>query len=186
MVGGAIQVRDFRLDDVDDATAIVGDDRVTHSLSFVSKDRAATEKMLSVAIESSRVKPRTEYYLAIAHNESGRVVGFIRLGLGGVKAAKVGYAIHADHWRKGYATSAVHMVCDFGFRGLDLHRITAATAPDNAASIAVLTRLGFTQEGRLRDHVHTNGAWRDSILFSLLVSEWKPPKSADLRTATSS
>jgi ribosomal-protein-alanine N-acetyltransferase len=58
---------------------------------------------------------------------------------------------------------------------LGLHRISAATGPDNATSIAIITRLGFIEEGRLRDHVFTNGAWRDSILYSLLASEWKAP-----------
>jgi RimJ/RimL family protein N-acetyltransferase len=60
----------------------------------------------------------------------------------------------------------------FGFQVLDLHRITAAIGPDNTASIAVVKKLGFTREGRLRDHVFTNGAWRDSELYSILVHEW--------------
>ena len=56
---------------------------------------------------------------------------------------------------------------DYGFRELGLHRISAAIGPDNAASIALVQKLGFSYEGRIRDHVHTNGAWRDSLLFSI-------------------
>jgi RimJ/RimL family protein N-acetyltransferase len=98
-----------------------------------------------------------------------RVVGFVRLALGGVmKAGKLGYAIHAAHWGHGYATDAVGTLIGFGFTTLDLHRITAAVGPDNQASIHVLDRLGFALEGRLRDHVFTSGAWRDSLLYSLL------------------
>jgi hypothetical protein len=33
-------------------------------------------------------------------------------------------------------------------------------------------RLGFTYEGRLRDHVFTNRVWRDSLLHSILDHEW--------------
>lgn len=29
-----------------------------------------------------------------------------------------------------------------------------------------------THEGRIRDHMYTNGAWRDSGLFSILDHEW--------------
>jgi [ribosomal protein S5]-alanine N-acetyltransferase len=58
---------------------------------------------------------------------------------------------------------------------LELHRITAAIGPENAASIAVVKRLGFTREGCLRDHVFTNGAWRDSELYSILAHERKAP-----------
>jgi ribosomal-protein-alanine N-acetyltransferase len=57
------------------------------------------------------------------------------------------------------------------FRVLELHRITAAIGPDNAPSIAVVKKLGFTREGRLRDHVLTNGAWRDSEFYSILMHD---------------
>ena len=61
---------------------------------------------------------------------------------------------------------------EFGFRELKLHRISAAIGPDNAASIVIARRLGMTYEGRIRDHVFTNGKWRDSLLYSVLVDEW--------------
>ena len=49
-----------------------------------------------------------------------------RLGLGGVKAAKLGFAIAADHWGHGYATDAARNLITFGFAKLGLHRRTAA------------------------------------------------------------
>jgi RimJ/RimL family protein N-acetyltransferase len=52
-----------------------------------------------------------------------------------------------------------------------LHRISTAIGPDNAPSIALVQGLGFQYEGRIRDHVYTNGAWRDSLLYSLLAPE---------------
>ena len=111
--------------------------------------------------------PRNEYYLAATESTSDRVIGFVRLGLGGVRAAKLGYAIRADHWGHGYATDAARVITEFGFRDLQLHRITAAIGPDNESSIAVVKKLDFRYEGRLRDHVFTNNAWRDSLLFSV-------------------
>ncbi|KLL10635.1 hypothetical protein FrCorBMG51_16775 [Protofrankia coriariae] len=56
--------------------------------------------------------------------------------------------------------------------------------PDNAASVAVVKRAGFSYEGRIRDHVHTNGVWRDSLLYSVLEHEWphdpaSPASSSD-------
>jgi ribosomal-protein-alanine N-acetyltransferase len=60
----------------------------------------------------------------------------------------------------------------FAFETLGLHRVSAAIGPENLASIAVVKRLGFSYEGRIRHHVFTNGAWRDSQLYSLLADEW--------------
>ncbi len=163
-------LREFTTDDGEAVHALVGDRRVTDFLSFDAKSPEQSAAMLNGILARTHQQPRTEFYLAIHHHEP--LIGFARLGLSGVKAAKLGYAIHADHWGHGYATAAVRTLVGFGFAHLDLHRITAAIGPDNKASIAVVKRLGFTEEGNLRDHVHTNGAWRDSILYSVLAHEW--------------
>jgi ribosomal-protein-alanine N-acetyltransferase len=63
----------------------------------------------------------------------------------------------------------------FGFEELHLHRISAAIGPDNIGSIAVVRKLGMQYEGRLRDHVFTNGTWRDSVLYAVLEQEWTLP-----------
>jgi len=170
--GHQVVLRDFRPDDVDAALTVVGDDRVTSWLSFNRRTREQTAAMVLGAIERAKDKPRTEFYLAVILPEIDELIGFARLARSGVQAAKLGYAIRADRWGHGYATDAARTLTDFGFRKLDLHRISAAVGPNNAPSIAVLQRLGLQYEGRLRDHVHTNGAWRDSMLYSVLASEW--------------
>ncbi len=171
--GQRVRLREFRHDDLDPSLRIVGDDRVTRWLSFDSLTRDQQAERLTGAIERAAADPRTEYYLAVTLRTDDALIGFVRIGLSGVKAAKLGYAIAADHWGHGFATDATQTMVTFAFRVLGLHRITAAIGPDNAPSIAVIKRLGFTREGRLRDHVFTNGAWRDSELYSILTHEWK-------------
>jgi ribosomal-protein-alanine N-acetyltransferase len=171
LTGRLVALREFRPDDVADALAINGDDRVTQWLSYDSRDEAANTAMIEGAISRAQLDPRTEYYFAVA-DPTDRMVGFARLGLTGHQAAKLGYAINADHWGHGYATHAARTLINYGFTELGLHRITAAIGPDNAASIAVVKRLGMQHEGRLRDHVFTNGAWRDSQIYSILAHEW--------------
>lgn len=172
LIGDRVRLREFREDDLDDSMAVASDDRVTRWLSFDSLSREQQAERLSGAIERAKAQPRQEYYLAVTTHESDRLIGFARLGLSGVNAAKLGYAIAYDHWGKGYATDATCSLVRFGFETLGLHRISAAIGPDNSASIAVVSRLGFTYEGTLRDHVYTNGSWRDSELYSILVQEW--------------
>lgn len=127
------RVRDFRAADLDAVAAIAGDERVTRWLSFDARDREGSGRMLDAAVASARARPRTEYYLAVVPADGERVVGFVRLALGGVKAGRLGYAIHAAHWGHGYATDAVGTLIGFGFSTLGLHRITAAVGPDNQA-----------------------------------------------------
>lgn len=171
--GSSVILREFRTGDVDALAAIVGDDRVTKWLSFDSRDRSQTAKMLNAAIDRATQDPRDEYYLAVTRPPGDDVLGLCRLGLGGVQAAKLGFAIHADHWGRGLASDAAATMIEFGFETLSLHRISAAIGPTNEASVTIAKKLGMTYEGRLRDHVFTNGAWRDSLLFSILTDDWR-------------
>lgn len=170
--GEQVRLRDFRPGDLDASLRVVGDDRVTHWLSFDSLTRDQQAERLAGAIERASADPRTEWYLAVTTHADDELIGFVRIGLSGVRAGKLGYAIAADHWGHGYATDATQTMVTFGFEVLGLRRITAAIGPDNLGSIAVVKKLGFTREGHLRDHVFTNGAWRDSELYSILVHEW--------------
>ncbi|MDQ0366035.1 RimJ/RimL family protein N-acetyltransferase [Catenuloplanes indicus] len=150
--------------------AIVGDDRVTQYLSFDSRTMEQSIEMVAGAIERSRHHARNEFYLAVTRGDD-KLIGFTRLALGGVRAAKIGYAVNADQWGCGYATDSVHILINFGFDQLALRRITAAIGPNNAASLAIARKVGMKYEGRLRDHVFTNGSWRDSLLYSLLSTD---------------
>jgi RimJ/RimL family protein N-acetyltransferase len=171
LIGRSIVLREFRAEDVPDAFQVIGDDRVTYWLSFDSRDEPAAELMVRGAIERAAAVPRTEYYLAIASSHTDVLVGFIRLALTGVKAAKLGYAVRADDWGRGYASEAVDLMLSHAFESLGLHRVTVAIGPDNIRSISLAEKFGFRYEGRLRDHVFTNGAWRDSLLYSVLTQE---------------
>ena len=177
--GRVVTLRDFRSSDAVAVLSVVGDDQVTRWLSFQSRDAAGAAAMLEGAIERAQQPVRTEFYLAAVLSDD-TLVGFARLGLDGVKAAKLGYAIHAGHWGHGYATDAARTLTGFGFQQLGLHRVSAAIGPDNTTSIRIAQRLGMSYEGRIRDHVHTNGAWRDSLLYSVLEHEW-PPRSGPVR-----
>jgi [ribosomal protein S5]-alanine N-acetyltransferase len=178
--GSKVVLREFCLNDLDRVMAVVGDDRVTESLSFDTRSREQATEMLSGILRRAKQEPRTEYYLAVTTADDD-LVGFARLGLNGVQAAKLGCAIAADHWGRGYATDAVRTLVDFGFRKLKLHRISAAMGPDNTASIAIVHRLGMTYEGCIRDHVYTNGRWRDSLLYSVLFNEWIAAPTTEVR-----
>jgi RimJ/RimL family protein N-acetyltransferase len=172
LVGKKVILREFRSGDADAAFRIVGDPRVTNWLSFDTRSRDQAADMVAGIVVRAQDDTRTEYYLAITNHTSDTLIGFARLGLSGVKAAKLGFAVIADEWGHGYATDAARTLTTFAFRELGLHRVSAAIGPTNAASMLLVTKLGFIPEGRIRDHVFTNGTWRDSVLYSVLDHEW--------------
>ena len=58
------------------------------------------------------------------------------------------------------------------FKKLEMHRIFATTSPDNVASIRILEKIGMKKEGYLRQNLLVRGAWRDSVLYSILQHEF--------------
>ena len=88
--------------------------------------------------------------------------------------AELGYSIHIEtEKKKGYMKEALKPIIEYGFNKMNLHRIEAFVGPDNTASISLVKRLGFTQEGHLREHYLKDGVFEDSIVFSLLEKEFQ-------------
>ncbi|GHJ43954.1 N-acetyltransferase [Catellatospora sp. TT07R-123] len=164
--GERIGLREFKERDLDASMAVVGDPDVTVALSFDTRTREQQAERLTADIARAKTDPRPDYYLAIADRQTDELIGFIRIGIGGHRSGELGYAIRKDRWRQGYTAEAAQLMLKFGFGALGLHRIQAACGPANVASQALLDRLGFEYEGRMRDHVFTNGTWRDSLLYS--------------------
>ncbi|MBV1849355.1 GNAT family N-acetyltransferase [Catellatospora tritici] len=176
--GERIVLREFEERDLDASMAVVGDPDVTISLSFDTRTREEQAERLTADIARGQSEPRPDYYLAIADRQTDELIGFIRIGLGGHRSGELGYALRRSHWRQGYTHEAAQLMLAHGFGELGLHRIQAACGPDNLASQAILRRLNFEYEGRMRDHVFTNGAWRDSLLYSVLADETPYPSRA--------
>lgn len=66
-------------------------------------------------------------------------------------AVEIGYAILEPQRRRGYATAAVRLLLDIAAAEPNARLVRAVINPDNAASIAVVTRTGFTQHGEVMD-----------------------------------
>lgn len=123
---------------------------------------------------------KTLFQWGIAQLKSDEIIGTCTLHQLDTRnrRAEIGFALNHKHWHQGYATEAVGRVVQYAFNTLRLHRIEADTDPRNAASIALLTRLGFVAEGHMRERWLTHGAPQDSAIFGLLAREWRAARAA--------
>ncbi len=106
----------------------------------------------------------------------GLTLGGVRRGV--AQTGTLGYWMGATHAGKGRMTRAVAATVEFAFTKLRLHRIEAACIPDNAPSMALLERNGFTREGYARGYLKIDGAWRDHILFALVEGDARTGSTA--------
>ncbi|MGQ8872630.1 GNAT family N-acetyltransferase [Paenibacillus sp. TSA_86.1] len=85
--------------------------------------------------------------------------------------AEIGYDLLSSCWGKGVMTEVARAVLDFGFNSMQLNKVEAKVDPGNEASIRLLHKLGFQQEGLLRQHELEKGRYVDLAVFSKLQSD---------------
>jgi len=73
---------------------------------------------------------------------------------------------------KGFGTEAMRLMVDYGFKNLRLHRISLGVYAFNPRAIRAYEKVGFKQEGVLRDDLYWDGEYYDSIIMSILEHEW--------------
>jgi ribosomal-protein-serine acetyltransferase len=84
----------------------------------------------------------------------------------------VGYWLNAGHEGRGIMTQACRAIVSEGFRRYGLHRIEIRCATGNSKSGGIPQRLGFAEEGILREAEWLYDHWVDLRVFSILEREW--------------
>lgn len=116
-------------------------------------------------------------YMLICERATGRIAGSVNLSqifYGPLQSAYMGYSIGAAFAGRGYASAGVHLALRHAFGPLQLHRVEANIQPANAASIALVRRLGFTREGFSRRYLFIDGDWRDHERWAILAEDMPP------------
>ena len=114
------------------------------------------------------------YAFFIFEMASGRLIGGVTLSSvrrGVTQSATLGYWMGAPFAHRGTMTKAVACLIPYVFQELRLHRLEAATQPNNASSIRVLEKNGFQREGYARSYLKINGAWQDHVLYGLVAGD---------------
>ncbi|GAB3529711.1 GNAT family N-acetyltransferase [Arthrobacter monumenti] len=94
---------------------------------------------------------------------------------GSAMTATLGYWVDRDRAGRGVAPTAVALATDHCFNVLGLHRMEVNIRPENKASLRVVEKLGFRDEGMRVNYLHINGSWADHRSFAL-TSEEVPPE----------
>ena len=81
------------------------------------------------------------------------------------------YLGEKEYWGRGFATDAVRTVCRYGFDRMRLHKITLTVVDGNEAARHVYRKVGFVDEGRLRQVFRRDGQWQDKFAMGLLEGE---------------
>lgn len=115
------------------------------------------------------------FQYAIERRTDASVIGDlgVHLHANGMQA-EIGFTLAGSEQGRGYGTEAVRRILDHLLVERHLHKVAAECDARNAASARLLTRVGFTLEGRLRSQTYLKGEWTDDLWFGVLADEWPP------------
>lgn len=164
-------LREIQLSDAENVFRIFADPDVT---KYQDVENLTSLNQIKFLIErrAERFKNRQSIRWGIALKETNIIIGSCGYTQKQLNSAEVGYELAKPYWRKGIMTEALIAIINFGFQNMDLNRIEALVMLDNIASINLLKKMGFIEEGLLREYGFWKGGFHDLKIFSLLKSDY--------------
>ena len=140
-----------------------------------------TEKYTKEAAENWISKKNDEPYLqlVILDKHTNKFIGATSFHHYSweIPSIETGYWIRTSRSGHGYMTIATNAITQYAFRQLKVKRISLTCDPDNIKSKNIAERLGYTLEGRLKNHriKPDSGKIGDTLLYAKYDCENLPP-----------
>ncbi|PGS48737.1 GNAT family N-acetyltransferase [Bacillus sp. AFS041924] len=86
---------------------------------------------------------------------------------------EVGYCLGYNWWNQGYGTEALKAVLEYGFRQMNIHKISAAHNTDNPASGKILEKVRMNKEGIIRHMIrNSKNQYKDCAIYGMLQDDY--------------
>jgi len=148
---------------------------------YLSMFRPFTRMMEEDWIENLKNRDDTIVFAIIIPDENNveKLIG--NCGLHAIdwknRVAEVGITIgEKEYQSKGYGTEAMEILLEYGFKTVNLNRIQLRVYEFNSRAINSYNKIGFVNEGRMRQAIFINGEYHDVIFMSILQEEWLKEK----------
>ena len=170
-----LSLRMLRLPDADELFAIVdaNRERLREWLPWLDDNTTADDTRWFIQTTLDQCAADRGFVCAMLLD--GAIVGVV--GYNTIRRpsriAELGYWLAAGATGRGLMTRSCRALIDYAFGELDLNKVEIRAAVGNRRSRAVPERLGFTQEGVLRQTEWLYDHLVDHVVYGLLRSEWR-------------
>ncbi len=175
--GGLVFIRHVRRDDEKELLALKRASRELHEPWEPAPPPGQSwygPRAFKRMLETTDTPASKRYLICRSDNES--VVGVVTLSQifrGPFDNAIMGYWTGAPCVRKGYGAAGVRLCLARAFGALKLHRVEANVMPTNLASLALVRRVGFREEGYSPKYLQIAGRWEDHTRWALTIDDWR-------------
>jgi diamine N-acetyltransferase len=166
--GALVRLRAIEEDDLGQINEALWDPEVSQHMAIAWPEAVAQTREFFERVRASE----SDVVLAI-ETLAGELVGCV--GLHGIdprtRQGELGIWIARPHWDKGYGTDATRTMCRFGFREMNLQRVSLRVYETNPRGRRAYEKVGFKEEGRLRRGHFVDGRYVDVLVMGLLAEE---------------
>lgn len=169
-----VRLRWLDAEDVDALFGIFSDEAMMRYWSTPAMRERGEAEALLLKIHRG-FADKTAFQWGIERKDDCRLIGTCTLFHvhAANQRAEIGYCLASAWWRQGYMGEALTALLDHAFGPMQLRRLEADVDPRNAASMRIVTHLGFRQEGLQRERWNVGGEIQDSAVLGLLAREWR-------------
>ena len=118
---------------------------------------------------------KDKVFLGITQKDSDELIGFITLRrinmINGTGKLTV-FIGSEGNLSKGIGSEALSLILDYAFKTLNLRKVNADIFSFNERSIKCFKKLGFKEQGILKNEYFINGEYHDDVLLYIFRNEW--------------
>jgi RimJ/RimL family protein N-acetyltransferase len=123
--------------------------------------------------QEAATPPQDQTWFAV--EADGELIG--QGGLYGIdhfnRRCELGIALGRAFWGKGFGQDAVRTLVDYAFTHLNMNRVALQVLADDARAVGAYRKVGFVEEGRLRQHAWVRGRFEDELLMAVVREDWE-------------
>ena len=179
-----LRIRRFQDSDLQAFLAYRNDPEVARYQSWESTSEEEGRSFIEEMKSSQPGSIGLWFQFAFELKATGTLIGDCGLviALQDERQGEIGYTLSRAYQRQGLATEGVTAVLDYAFTALNMHRVSAVVDTENAASVALLERIGMRCEAHFVQNIWFKGKYGDEYWYAVLGDEWRRRQMTETRS----
>lgn len=172
--GKLVKLRSYKEADIERAIEFINDEEVKKLLDS-NIPFPMTKWQEEEWIKSRKVGADFTYDFAIEDLETGKYIGGCSINECDVKNRNctIGIMIgDKEYWGRGYGSDALKVLIKFIFEEVNMNKIKLGVFSFNSRAIACYKKVGFKEEGILKNELYRSGKYYDIIQMAIFKDEW--------------
>lgn len=172
--GKLVKLRSYKEADIERAIEFINDEEVKKLLDS-NIPFPMTKWQEEEWIKSRKVGADFTYDFAIEDLETGKYIGGCSINECDVKNRNctIGIMIgDKEYWGRGYGSDALKVLVKFIFEEVNMNKIKLGVFSFNSRAIACYKKVGFKEEGILKNELYRSGKYYDIIQMAIFKDEW--------------